>query len=74
MIEAQLGDVQYEIIRDRIQHSELSSDWTEDTTHVLRFQGRLVVPEACQEDVLREFHQSRLAVHPGGTKMYQGVR
>ena len=25
-------------------------------------------------EILREFHSSRFAVHPGGTKMYQDLR
>ena len=27
-----------------------------------------------REEILREFHYSRFAVHPGGTKMYQDLR
>ena len=27
-----------------------------------------------REEILREFHCSRFAVHPGGTKMYQDLR
>ena len=27
-----------------------------------------------RKEILREFHYSRLAVHPGGTKMYQDLR
>ena len=27
-----------------------------------------------REEILREFHCSRIAVHPGGTKMYQDLR
>ena len=27
-----------------------------------------------REEILREFHYSRFAVHPSGTKMYQGLR
>ena len=26
-----------------------------------------------REEILREFHCSRFAVHPGGTKMYQDL-
>ena len=26
------------------------------------------------EEILREFHYSRFAVHPGGTKMFQDLR
>ena len=27
-----------------------------------------------REEILKEFHCSRFAVHPGGTKMYQDLR
>ena len=27
-----------------------------------------------REEILREFHYSRFAVHPGGTKMYRDLR
>ena len=40
----------------------------------LRFQGKLFVPEAGREDVLAEFHRSKFAIHPGGTKMYRALR
>src|SRR4029450_2465088 len=33
----------------------------------------MVVPSTCRDEVLREFHSSRLAVHPGGTKMYHNL-
>ena len=44
-------------------HSDLS----------VRYLDRLFVPESCREEVLREFHHSRLAVYPGGTKMYHDL-
>ena len=36
----------------------------------------IVVPQLTdlREDILREFHCSRFAVHPGGMKMYQDLR
>ena len=40
----------------------------------LRYLGRLFVPSSCQDAILREFHHSPLAVHPGGTKMYRDLR
>ena len=42
----------------------------------LRYRGRVVVPQLTdlREEILREFHCSRFAVHPGGTKMYQDLR
>ena len=41
----------------------------------LRYRGRVVVPQLTdlREEILREFHYSRFAVHPGGTKMYQDL-
>ena len=35
-----------------------------------------MVPQSTnlREEILREFHCSRFAVHPGGTKMYQDLR
>ena len=39
----------------------------------VRYRDRLFVAESCREEVLREFHHSRLAVHPGGTKMYRDL-
>ena len=34
-----------------------------------------MVPQSTnlREEILREFHYSRFAVHPGGTKMYQDL-
>ena len=41
---------------------------------MILFQGMVVVPAELQEEVLREFHTSPLAVHPGVGKMYQDLR
>ena len=40
------------------------------------FTQRVVVPHSTdlREEILREFHCSQFAVHPGGTKMYQDLR
>lgn len=40
----------------------------------VRFVGRLFVPFHCLNEVLQESHHSRLAVHPGATKMYKDIR
>ncbi|MBM1124188.1 hypothetical protein JQN44_27305, partial [Klebsiella pneumoniae] len=39
----------------------------------LRFRNHLFVPPSVREEVLRESHYSRFAVHPGGTKMFRDV-
>ena len=40
----------------------------------LRYRDRLYVPTEMREEVLKELHNSPLAVHPGGNKMYRDVR
>ena len=43
---------------------------------VLRFRTRLCVPNDgdLRREILEEAHYSRLAIHPGGTKMYKDLR
>ena len=42
----------------------------------LRYRGRIVVPQLAglREEILREFHFSRFAMNPGGTKMCNDIR
>ena len=63
-------------IRDRVQSSTSDEGWTVHTDGSLQYRGRVVVPQLTnlREKILREFHCSRFAVHPGGTKMYQDLR
>ena len=41
----------------------------------LRYRGRVVVPQSVdlREEILREFHCTRLVVHLGGMKMYHDL-
>ena len=41
----------------------------------LWYKGTIVVPWLAdfREEILREFHCSHLAIHPGGTKMYHDL-
>ena len=48
--------------------------WSFDDNLGLRFHGRTFVLVASRELVMSEFHHSRLAVYPGGTKMYHDLR
>ena len=63
-------------IKDRVQSGIGDEGWTIHTDGSLRYRGRVVVPQLIdlREEILREFHCSRSAVHPGGTKMYQDLR
>ena len=63
-------------IKDRVQSGMGDEGWTFHANGSLRYRGRVVVPQLTdlREEILREFHFSRFAVHPGGTKMYQVLR
>ena len=76
VIESQVRDAEIVSIRDRVQSSTGDEGWTIQADGSLRYRGRVVVPQLTylREEILREFHCSRFAVHPGGTKMYQDLR
>ena len=59
-------------IRDRVRSCTGDEGWTVHRNGSLRYRGRVVVPQLTdlREEILREFHWFRFAVHPGGTKMY----
>ena len=62
-------------IRDGVQYGTSDEGWTVHVDGSLRYRGRVVVPQLAdlREEILREFHYSRLAVHPSGTKMYKDL-
>ena len=64
--------------RDIIHQGPGTSDegWFIHTDGSLQDRGRVVVPQSVdlREEILKEFHCSRFAVHPGGTKMYHDLR
>ena len=63
-------------IRDRVQLGTGEEGWTVNADGSLRYRGWVVVPQLTdlREEILRVFHCSRFAVHPGGTKIYQDLR
>ena len=76
VIESQWQDAEIVSIRDRVQSGTGDEGWTVHVDGSLRYRGRVVVPQLTdlREEILKEFHCSRFAVHPGGTKMYQDLR
>ena len=76
VIEAQWQDVEIVSIRDRVQSGTGDEGWTVHTNGGLRYRGWVVVPQLTdlREEILREFHCSQFAMHPGGTNMYQDLR
>ena len=63
-------------IKDRVQSGTSDEGWTIHADGGHRYKGRVVVPQLTdlREEILKEFHCSRFAVHPGGTKMYLDLR
>ena len=61
-------------IRDRVQFGIYDEGWVVNTDGSLRYKGRVMVPQSTDLRILREFHCSRFAVRPGGTKMYRDLR
>ena len=48
--------------------------WSLDQDDYLLRKGKVYIPAAYREEVLREHHTYRFAVHPGGTKMYNDLK
>ena len=67
VIESQWQDVEIVSIRDRVQSATGDEGWTVHADGSLRYRGRVVVPQLTdlREEMLRELHYSRFAVHPG---------
>ena len=63
-------------IKDWVQSGTGDEGWTIHAYGSLRYKGRVVVPQLTdlREEILREFHCSGFAGHPGGTKMHQDLR
>ena len=76
VIESQGQDIKVVFIKDRVWSGMGDEGWAIHTDGSLRYKGRVVVPQLIElrEEILREFHCSRFAVHPGGTKMYLDLR
>lgn len=71
VIEGQSVDPLCQNVQGRILSGKPVENWHMSTDGALRYSRRLFVPLHCRDEVLREFHHSRLAVHPRGTKMYR---
>ena len=76
VIESQGQDTEVVSIRDRVRSGMGDEGWAIHTNGSLWYKGRVVVPQLIElrEEILREFHCSRFAVHPGGKKMYKDLR
>ena len=75
VIESQGLDIEISSIRDRVQSGIGDEGWAIHTDGSLRYRGPVMVPQLIdlREEILREFHCSRFAMQPGGTKMYRDL-
>ena len=76
VIESQGQDTEVVSIRDRVRLGMGDEGWAIHTDGSLRYKEWVVVPQLIElrEEILKEFHCSRFAVHPSGTKMYRDLR
>ena len=76
VIVSQVQDTVLVSIRGRVQSGTTNEGWVIHTYGSLWYRGRVVVPQSTdlREEVLKEFHCSRFAVHLGGTNMYHDLR
>ena len=75
VIKSQGQDTEIASIKDHVQSGTGDEGWAIHMDGSLRYKGEIVVPwlENLRKEILREFHCSRFAVHPGGTKMYHDL-
>ena len=73
--EAQKGHESIEGIKRKIS-LEKAPGFSEDAEGVLRYNGRLCVPNVkdLKDLILKEAHDTLYCIHPGGTKTYQDLR
>ena len=76
VIESEGQDTEISSIRDRVQSSISDEGWAMHINSSFRHRERVVVPRLknLREEILKEFHCSRFAMHQGGTKIYQDLR
>ncbi|XP_058076310.1 uncharacterized protein LOC131224880 [Magnolia sinica] len=75
IIEAHEGDELLKKMRERVRNDG-KSEWRIGTNVGLWYRVRLYVPnlKGLREEVLNVAHNSKLAMHPGSTKIYQDLK
>ena len=73
IIEAQPTDPNWNEYRIRAKDPCSKEGWSICKNGGLCVNNQLYVPECMREEILKEAHCSRLAIHPGSTKMYYDV-
>lgn len=71
--EAHVDDQKDKIVHVNLAEGQSLPGWSVDSEGMLPLVEKLPVPKACRDEVLKEFHYSRFAVHPDGNKMYKDL-
>src|SRR4051812_22304739 len=71
---SQFGDEEAEDFCARLMKGHELTGWSLDQDGYLLRKGKIYVPAACREEVLREHNSSKFSVHPGSTKMYNDLK
>ena len=76
VVESQGQEAEISSIKDRVQSGTCDEGWAIHTDGSLRYRGRFVVSQLTdlRKEIIREFHCSRFAVHPGCITMYHDLR
>ena len=76
VIESHGQDAEILSLKDQEQSGKGDEGWAIHINDSLPYRGQVEVPSLTdlREEILREFHCSRFAVHPGGMKMYRDLR
>src|SRR3954465_8127965 len=72
--EAQKDDEESNATLVRIIKGQEAPRWSVDGHGSVLLRGKLFVPKTCRTENLREFHFLKFAIHPGSTKMYEGLK
>ena len=74
--ETQWQDAELRDIRNRLQNGEQIDGWSTNHERFLYYKGRLAIADSLylREALMTEAHQSKFAIHPGSTKMYQNMK
>lgn len=75
VLEAQQQDRLLQQVKRRIEEGKVS-EFSMDSSGVVRFRGRLCVPQNAKvkDDILREAHRTPYTIHPGENKMYHDLK
>ncbi|KAJ4972241.1 hypothetical protein NE237_005340 [Protea cynaroides] len=73
-----LQDPHLKTVQEDLEKGSSNPDFTLDSDKVLRYRGRLCIPESedcdIRDRVMTEAHYTQYSVHPGSIKMYHDLR